>query len=316
MRRFSKIAFSSALVLMMLTPFFADAAPKKKCAIENNQVFYLMLSIDRTVSAMQQDLLNYANDNELKSGMNNVLNALNVMHQDFGTRAVKHDDVYYDDELNALKKAASNYYKLAYDRMHSQHIQNAYELSWLLQESQKSLDNQCRNSGKKNSNWKTEWDKRPKYPVDNNRKPGNNVYTTNNVYHPNSGHHPNNGYNPSNNRYYPNAEHQHDRPMPPPQVVITPVDDKLFLTIRKQLRATNFITDLNTMLESIAPYNHFTMEQLRTLITDQRTDDKRLAVMKHVFPNVIDKNNWFTLYELFTFQTSKNEVKSIAESNL
>ncbi len=309
MKRFSQILLTSALALAVLAPALADAAPKKKCAIEDKEVFYLMLSVDNTVSDMQYDLLNYGYDKDLKNAMDSVRNAVKKLHQDFGQRAVKHDDVYYENELDALKKAASNYYRLAYDRMDSQQIQNAYELSWLLQEGEKTFEQQCKTPGRKDNKWSSRWENRPKFPVDNNRKPGNahhdNGHPGMNAPHPN-GH-------PGVNAPHPNGHPGMNGPRP---VVKTPVDENTFLAIRKQLRSCSFQSDLVKMLESIAPYNYFTMSQLQTLLKDQTSDDKRLAVLEHVFPRLLDKNNWFMLYDFFTFQSSKDKVKSIAEANL
>lgn len=297
MKRFSQIVFSSALALMAFAPVFADAAPHKKCSIDDKEVLNLILSIDKTVLVMQQDLYSYGHQKELQNGIQKVIQAVNHLHKDLGKRAIEEKELYLNREFDELKKAASEYYKMVYDRMDGDKIQHAYDLTWLLTESEKVFEDQCKTPGNKGKKVH-HWNNSSKFPVDDNRKPGHAV-------------------NP-NGRGDKNSNHQaHIGGPKPPAHDLKPVDETIFLSIRAQLRRCNYTNELKNMLESIAPYHHFSMEQLRTLLTDQITEEKRLLVFEHIFPRVIgDRSNWFTFYELFTYSASKDKVKQIAEANL
>ncbi|MBO5752304.1 MAG: DUF4476 domain-containing protein [Proteobacteria bacterium] len=304
MKRFSQILLTSALALAVFAPVMASAAPKK-CSLDDKEVVYVMMAIDRTVMEMQQDLLNNP-DRGFQKYIIPVVNAVNDMHKDWGNRVVEQDKVAYSNELSRLKKAANDYYDLLYGYIDAALLPNAHKLKMLLDESEKAFAEQCKNPKNRNNNWKSQWSNaRPPMPS-HGGNPGMNAP------HPNG--HP--GMNAPHPNGHPGGAPHPNMPVAPKPVVKTPVDASTFQAIQKQLDDCSFESDLIQMLDSIVPYNYFTMSQLQTLIKDQEFDDRRLRVMERVFPKVIDKNNWFVLYDLFSFQSSKDKVKKIAEANL
>ncbi len=79
----------------------------------------------------------------------------------------------------------------------------------------------------------------------------------------------------------------------------------LMNTLRKEPFDDN---RMNMIKQSIMDNNYFTVDQVKQLATLFTFDDKRLEVAKYAYRNTVNKGDYVQLYEVFTFNRSKDEL--------
>jgi hypothetical protein len=65
---------------------------------------------------------------------------------------------------------------------------------------------------------------------------------------------------------------------------------------------------LNTVKEAL-PNNYFNTSQLRQLLQLFSVDKDKLELAKLAYRNTIDQRNYYTLNDVFSFQSSKDELE-------
>lgn len=71
----------------------------------------------------------------------------------------------------------------------------------------------------------------------------------------------------------------------------------------------NFESTNVTLLKSAIDNNYFTSEQIREMMVYFTFEDSKLEVAKYSYKKVCDKNNFFKVYDAFSFDSSVNELK-------
>lgn len=319
MKRLVKILLTSALASFFLVPMTASAAPSHRCTVNSNQLFYFMISVDDAIDEMQQDLIeHYGRDNSLKRALQSLVKANRALHDNVGRQAIKDNSVPYSySTLDILGNAAQDYYNLAASRMRNQqnHLQNAYELHWLIQEAKNEFDSQCRDNRKQKDEWYYQWDERPDYASVVNMMNQAMAEETVNAMAMQEAmmHQMMAGYHGR-----PNIQAQ-PHPVAPPRprpVVLQPMDDASFNMLKQQLKDAPFDDEKQAIITAAAPHHHFTVTQLRDLMAAESFDSAKLIYAEAIFPRLVDKSNWFILLKVMTFDSYKQKLQEIANRSI
>ena len=89
--------------------------------------------------------------------------------------------------------------------------------------------------------------------------------------------------------------------------------NNLFNSIRKRwLTFTKYSAAVDAFSSS---ENYFTTAQAKDIIALLSSEDNRLQLAKMAFDNIVDQQNFRQLYDLFTSQSSKDELDSYIRTN-
>lgn len=81
-----------------------------------------------------------------------------------------------------------------------------------------------------------------------------------------------------------------------------------FETFLKQLKAKPFADQRLSLIEGTLPTTLYSSEQGIQIMTAYVHDHEKMQVMKAIYPNIADKQNFFMVVEKLSFQSNKNEV--------
>jgi hypothetical protein len=87
-----------------------------------------------------------------------------------------------------------------------------------------------------------------------------------------------------------------------------PMNDASFSALLATMKRESFETTRLELTKQVVDKNYFTTTQVRQLLLLYSFDNNRLDLAKHAYKNTIDRENYFQLYELFTFSRSKEEL--------
>lgn len=320
MKKIAKLLAASAMALAVFGSMTAMAAPSHRCTVSSNQLFYFMVSVDDALDEMQQDLINnYSRDNALKTSLQSLVDVNRALHNNMGRQAMRENMAQYSYKtLEALYDAALNYYNLASVRMRNnhEHLQHAYELQWLVQEARNEFDTQCRDNRKQRDEWYHQWDQRPDHASLMNMmnqalaNDMQNLAASQAMMQQMMA-----GYHTNPNAVMGNTQ-QPVVQVRPQAVIIEPMDDVTFNTLKDQLEAASFDKDKEAIIKAAAAHNYFTVTQLRDLMAAEKFDSARIIYAEAVFPRLVDKSNWFVLLKTITFDSYKKKLQDIANRNL
>lgn len=81
----------------------------------------------------------------------------------------------------------------------------------------------------------------------------------------------------------------------------------------KSIKSSAFNDTKNDLIRSVLPTTDFTCEQARKISSTYSPNKEHIIFMKIIYPNIIDKPNFYTVINTMTFDSSKKEVAKYIE---
>ncbi|MGV4438711.1 DUF4476 domain-containing protein [Ornithobacterium rhinotracheale] len=85
-------------------------------------------------------------------------------------------------------------------------------------------------------------------------------------------------------------------------------DDYLIFQIMDKLNQNTFDSNKMQFLQSVVPMNVFTSSEIKQILRTFSFDKDRLKAAKLLFDYCVDKQNFYEVYDVFTFEYSKREL--------
>jgi hypothetical protein len=104
--------------------------------------------------------------------------------------------------------------------------------------------------------------------------------------------------NPNDNR---NNDRDNDR-------YNKPMSDQSFAALRETLKKERFDNSRLTIAKQVIDQNYFTVDQVKQLAQMYSMDNYKLDLAKYAYKNTVNKPDYFMLYEVFSFSTSKEDL--------
>ena len=92
-----------------------------------------------------------------------------------------------------------------------------------------------------------------------------------------------------------------------------PMSEERFAALRDAMAAESFTSGRLRVLEDAARDNYFLVEQLRQVVDGLDFPSDRMRVVEILAPRVLDRQNAYTLYSAFTFESEKDQVRALFE---
>jgi hypothetical protein len=87
-----------------------------------------------------------------------------------------------------------------------------------------------------------------------------------------------------------------------------PMNDQTFASFIQTMKKESFESTRLDLTKQTAAGNYFTTSQVKQLIALFTFEDSKLDVAKYVYGNTTDRENYFLLYDSFTYSRSKEEL--------
>lgn len=88
----------------------------------------------------------------------------------------------------------------------------------------------------------------------------------------------------------------------------TPMSTQSFDQLKKILKAESFDDTKQSIAKQALKNNYVTTAQVKELLSYFTFEDNKLAMAKFAYGNTIDKRNYFTLSDIFVFNSNKEEL--------
>ncbi len=92
-----------------------------------------------------------------------------------------------------------------------------------------------------------------------------------------------------------------------------PMPPRAFASLLRMLEEEPFPDEKYSIVREAASKNYFTSQQVLQILKEFVFEDDRLKVAKLLYPRVVDPENFFIVYEAFTFPSSKRELRKWVE---
>ena len=89
------------------------------------------------------------------------------------------------------------------------------------------------------------------------------------------------------------------------------MSDDLFGPVADELAQAAFSDDRLKMLTDAVPTHAFTVAQVARLLTSFPYPADRLRAVKLLWPRVVDRGNGAMLYDSFSFQSEKDDLRAV-----
>ncbi len=86
------------------------------------------------------------------------------------------------------------------------------------------------------------------------------------------------------------------------------MDSSSFEDLAKRIRNASPETEKLAIVKRAVPANKLTSEQVHVVLLLLSTDNDRVDAASYVYNSVCDKNNFYVVYDAFTFDTAKSEL--------
>jgi hypothetical protein len=86
------------------------------------------------------------------------------------------------------------------------------------------------------------------------------------------------------------------------------VSYETFQSMKQSLRRENFENTRMTLAQQMLSGNYFEASQVREMLQLFSFENNRLELAKHAYRNTTDKKNYYSLYDVFSFSSSKEEL--------
>lgn len=97
---------------------------------------------------------------------------------------------------------------------------------------------------------------------------------------------------------YPDRDNRYGRPM----------SDQSFAALKATLANERFDNSRVTIAKQVIDQNYFTADQVKQLLQMYSFDNYKLDLAKYAYKNTVNKQDYFILYEVFTFSSSKDDL--------
>lgn len=87
------------------------------------------------------------------------------------------------------------------------------------------------------------------------------------------------------------------------------IGDVEFQKMVKRVTAASFADDQLEVVTAAAKVNYFTVDQVVALMKACTFEDTKIDVAAHLFSRIVDPNNWYLVYDGFTFSSSKKTLR-------
>jgi hypothetical protein len=109
--------------------------------------------------------------------------------------------------------------------------------------------------------------------------------------------------------------HVRTPPPPPPQPVpvpaVQPISEPQFQRLVNAIAKESFGDGKLRVLESAAPSQYFLVSQVQRILTKFSFGNDKLKAVRVLWPRVLDRENGYQLYQSFTFQGEKDQLREI-----
>jgi len=92
------------------------------------------------------------------------------------------------------------------------------------------------------------------------------------------------------------------------QPVSRAMDDQSFQIFFQTIKKENFDSAKMPMAKQVIDLNYFTAEQVKQLLPLFDFEDNKLDMAKYVYGRTIDRQNYFIVYSVFNFNSSKEKL--------
>ena len=92
-----------------------------------------------------------------------------------------------------------------------------------------------------------------------------------------------------------------------------PMSPRAFASLLRMLEEASFSDEKYSIVREAASKNYFTSQQVLQILKKFDFEDDRLKVAKLLYPRVVDPENFFIVYDAFTFSSSKRELRKWVE---
>jgi hypothetical protein len=86
------------------------------------------------------------------------------------------------------------------------------------------------------------------------------------------------------------------------------MSDRDFRDFKKLITERTFESTKLSMAKNVIDINFFSTDQLREILGLFTFESGKLEIAKYTYSNTVDKNNYFRLFDLFTFESSVTEL--------
>jgi len=104
--------------------------------------------------------------------------------------------------------------------------------------------------------------------------------------------------NPPGRDTYPDNDNKYGRPM----------SDQSFAALKATLTNERFDNSRVTIAKQVIDQNYFTADQVKQLLQMYSFDNYKLDLAKYAYKNTVNKQDYFILYEVFSFSSSKDDL--------
>jgi hypothetical protein len=102
-------------------------------------------------------------------------------------------------------------------------------------------------------------------------------------------------------------------PAPPPPAGPTAMDPGTFSTFINVLRNESFSDGKARVIGDAAGSNWFTIAQLKQVVNVLTFSSDKMRAVELIAPRIVDRQNSFTLYDAFTFDSDKRKAREILD---
>ncbi|HYI01589.1 DUF4476 domain-containing protein [Hyalangium sp.] len=100
-------------------------------------------------------------------------------------------------------------------------------------------------------------------------------------------------------------------PPPPPQPQVYPISEDQLQSLIRAVNKESFGDGKLRVLEAAASSQHFLVPQVTKILQRFSFGEDKLDAVRVLWPRVLDRENSFQLYQLFSFQNEKDQLKQI-----
>ncbi len=100
---------------------------------------------------------------------------------------------------------------------------------------------------------------------------------------------------------------------PPPPPVVYPMADAALQDLMRAIKRESFSENRLRVLQQAVPGHYFVVAQAQQVLSIFSFSGDRLAAMRLLKPRLLDRENFFKLYDSFSFSSEKAELKKILE---
>ena len=112
-------------------------------------------------------------------------------------------------------------------------------------------------------------------------------------------------------RQRPGGPRPQPQPPPPPQPQVYPISEQQLQNLIRAVNKESFGDAKLRVVESAAPTQYFLVPQVMKILQRFSFGEDKLNAVRLLWPRVLDRENAFQLYQAFTFQGEKDQLRQI-----